>query len=74
MAAAVAGSRIRVTVEDSGPGIPPQWRAKVTQPFVRIEASRNRCTGGAWLGLAIGEATGGGACVGVDLPLFVPAP
>ena len=41
-----------VTVLDRGPGIPEAELAKVLQPFYRVEASRNRNTGGVGLGLA----------------------
>jgi signal transduction histidine kinase len=40
-------------VSDSGPGIPESELENVTQPFHRLEGSRNRDTGGAGLGLAI---------------------
>ncbi|MCW6585013.1 two-component system sensor histidine kinase RstB [Yersinia ruckeri] len=40
-------------VEDDGPGIPPEERAKVFEPFVRLDPSRDRATGGCGLGLAI---------------------
>lgn len=41
-------------VEDNGPGIPPDERDKVTQPFVRLDASRNQNQGGGvGLGLSI---------------------
>jgi len=43
---------VRVTVRDRGPGIPEVELSKVLQPFYRIEASRNRNTGGVGLGLA----------------------
>jgi signal transduction histidine kinase len=43
----------RITVEDSGPGIPPAELARVFEPFHRLEPSRSRETGGAGLGLAI---------------------
>jgi signal transduction histidine kinase len=52
---------LRVT--DDGPGIPAGSLAAMTEPFTRGEASRNRGTGGAGLGLtlarAIAEAHGG---------------
>lgn len=42
-----------ITVSDRGPGIPESELEEVLQPFYRLEASRNRDTGGAGLGLAI---------------------
>ncbi|GJD97568.1 ATP-binding protein [Methylobacterium iners] len=42
-----------VTVEDDGPGIASNDVAKVFEPFTRLEASRNRNTGGTGLGLTI---------------------
>jgi len=42
-----------VHVEDAGPGIAPDKLEAVFQPFYRLEASRNRDTGGAGLGLYI---------------------
>jgi signal transduction histidine kinase len=44
---------LRIAVSDRGPGIPEQELEQVLQPFYRLEASRNRDTGGAGLGLAI---------------------
>jgi signal transduction histidine kinase len=78
--------RIVVHVEDSGPGISEALRQVVMQPFVRLEASRSRKTGGAGLGLAIarriaeghggrmsiGAASPRGARLSVELPLFEP--
>ena len=43
----------RITVEDDGPGIPPDRIGAMLEPFVRGEASRSLDTGGAGLGLAI---------------------
>ena len=40
-------------VEDRGPGIPAGERCHVFDPFYRLEASRNRESGGAGLGLAV---------------------
>ena len=37
----------------SGPGIPPEELDRVFEPFHRVEASRNRETGGVGLGLPI---------------------
>jgi signal transduction histidine kinase len=42
-----------VEIRDRGPGIPPEQRASVLKPFVRLETSRNRDRGGTGLGLAI---------------------
>jgi signal transduction histidine kinase len=44
---------LRLEVEDDGPGIPPEALDAVFQPFRRLEASRNRETGGTGLGLPI---------------------
>jgi protein-histidine pros-kinase len=44
---------VEVQVLDRGPGIPTADLAAVMQPFVRLESSRNRATGGAGLGLFI---------------------
>ncbi|MCB9948160.1 MAG: HAMP domain-containing protein [Rhodospirillaceae bacterium] len=46
----------RLTVEDDGPGIPEDRLAEVFEPFVRLEASRSRETGGVGLGLAIARS------------------
>jgi signal transduction histidine kinase len=75
---------VLLTVDDEGPGIPPEQREAMLEPFVRLETSRNRRTGGAGLGLAvvrnlveahggavrIGDAPAGGARFTVSLPLF----
>ncbi|MDB6084228.1 MAG: hypothetical protein JWN43_2109 [Gammaproteobacteria bacterium] len=45
-------SRCVLEIEDDGPGIPEQMQHQVFEPFFRIEASRNRDTGGIGLGLA----------------------
>lgn len=44
---------VEVQVLDRGPGIPAAELAAVMQPFMRLESSRNRATGGAGLGLFI---------------------
>lgn len=47
------GARLVVTVDDDGPGIPDDELERVFEPFHRLDASRNRRTGGVGLGLAI---------------------
>ncbi|TZG33483.1 HAMP domain-containing histidine kinase [Agrobacterium sp. B1(2019)] len=42
-----------LSVDDVGPGIPPELEDVLTEPFVRAEVSRSRDTGGAGLGLAV---------------------
>jgi signal transduction histidine kinase len=46
-------SRIRVRIDDDGPGIPEADMEVVFEPFRRLETSRNRGTGGTGLGLTI---------------------
>nr|WP_247887118.1 ATP-binding protein [Azospirillum sp. SYSU D00513] len=53
---AEAGNELRVTVEDDGPGIAGPEMERVFEPFVRLEASRNRRTGGVGLGLSIARS------------------
>ncbi len=43
-------------VEDTGPGIPEDRITDMLEPFTRGEASRNRATGGAGLGLTLARA------------------
>ena len=44
---------LRIGIEDDGPGIPEAELGRVFEPFHRLEASRNRGTGGVGLGLTI---------------------
>jgi two-component system osmolarity sensor histidine kinase EnvZ len=74
---------ICIEVSDEGPGIPEAALEQVFDPFFRLEASRNRDTGGVGLGLSAaraiareqgGELTlsnrhGGGLLACVELPL-----
>jgi signal transduction histidine kinase len=46
---------LRIRVLDRGPGIPPEQLERVTEPFYRLEQSRNRSTGGYGLGLSIAQ-------------------
>ena len=72
-----------ITVADKGPGLPEDQLESVFEPFVRLEASRSRDTGGVGLGLAIARTiiqahggtiqlrnrTGGGLSAIVLLPI-----
>ncbi|MNC80919.1 Sensor protein RstB [compost metagenome] len=40
-------------MEDDGPGVPFNAREKIFEPFSRLDASRDRRTGGFGLGLAL---------------------
>ncbi len=78
------GRWLLVIVDDNGPGIPQAQREQVLEPFVRLDPSRNRQTGGAGLGLTIAkkvvdthhgrlvltDAPGGGTRVIIALPAF----
>jgi signal transduction histidine kinase len=83
---AADGTIVELTVDDEGGGIPPDKREALFEPFVRMEGSRNRRTGGAGLGLAVvrnlveahagaisvRDAPTGGARFEVRLPVFRP--
>ena len=78
----VSGDGVRVRIEDDGPGLAADQLDRVFEPFHRVEASRNRETGGTGLGLPIargiirahgGDVTlanraGGGLVATVTLP------
>ncbi len=74
----------RISVEDDGPGIPEEYREQIFTPFMRIDLSRTRSSGGYGLGLAIvqralfwhkgwtrvGRSQAlGGACFVIEWPL-----
>nr|WP_302053919.1 HAMP domain-containing sensor histidine kinase [Sphingomonas tagetis] len=50
------GASVRIEVADRGPGIAPDQIAAVFDPFTRLDASRNRSTGGVGLGLTLARA------------------
>lgn len=82
-----ARNMIAVTVEDDGPGIPPEQRADAFAPFRRIDPARG-AGGGAGLGLAIveraaaamggridlGESAMGGLAARIDIPAYLLCP
>lgn len=53
VALAATSEHVVVTVDDDGPGIPDDRHEEILRPFVRMEGSRSRDTGGAGLGLSI---------------------
>ena len=44
---------LTITVDDDGPGIPPDMLEEVFKPFRRLDDARNQDQGGSGLGLAI---------------------
>ncbi|MEA2333736.1 MAG: two-component system, OmpR family, sensor kinase [Solirubrobacteraceae bacterium] len=84
---ALAGQRVRFTVEDDGAGIDAAQRERVFDRLHRTDSARDRATGGAGLGLAIvraiaeahagsvaaRESPEGGACIELELSGFSQA-
>jgi two-component system osmolarity sensor histidine kinase EnvZ len=63
---------LTVTVDDDGPGIPPEEREAVFRPFYRLDGGRNVDGGGTGLGLAISRdiaMSHGGDVILADSPL-----
>lgn len=57
IALSTTASGLTVWIDDDGPGIAADDRKRVFEPFVRLETSRNRETGGSGLGLTIARRT-----------------
>jgi len=53
--AAATGEAV-IAVEDTGPGIDPRDAERIFEPFVRLDAARDRESGGSGLGLAIARS------------------
>ncbi|MCY1075598.1 ATP-binding protein [Archangium lansingense] len=49
-------TRLRVSVEDRGPGIPESFRARIFEKFAQADGSDTRRKGGTGLGLSIARA------------------
>jgi signal transduction histidine kinase len=83
-----AAGRLRIDVDDDGPGIAPAERQRVFDRFHRSDTARDRASGGSGLGLAIAraivtahggtiradESPAGGARVTFELPGLRTAP
>jgi two-component system osmolarity sensor histidine kinase EnvZ len=79
----VHNDEVIFSFDDNGAGIPEERRQDAIRPFIRLEESRNRRTGGAGLGLSItsdivlshggelglGDSSLGGLRVTIKLPI-----
>lgn len=80
------GPTVSVEVEDTGPGVPPEYRSLIFEDFSQIENPATRTAGGVGLGLALvrrlvdamegsidlKRSSSSGSTFGVELP-FPPA-
>jgi two-component system sensor kinase ParS len=55
-----SAGHFELIVDDDGPGIPVADRERIFEPFIRLDESRDRGTGGAGLGLAIAQRVAAG--------------
>jgi signal transduction histidine kinase len=56
VSALARGDRLRVRVDDDGPGVPADERERVFDRFHRSQSSRDRASGGSGLGLGIARS------------------
>ncbi|MBV9773483.1 MAG: HAMP domain-containing histidine kinase [Gemmatimonadetes bacterium] len=84
---AIEGFAVRIQVDDQGPGVPPEERSRIWEPYRRLERDASSATGGSGIGLAVvrdlvelhggrvvvEDAPGGGARFVVELPGAVHA-
>lgn len=78
----VAGDRVRIWVQDQGPGVPPSERDRIWDQFWRLERDRGSAVAGTGIGLSVVRelatlhrgrvyvegAPGGGARFVIELP------
>ena len=70
--AEVAGNQLTIHVDDDGPGVPDDERARIFEPLVRLDSARSRDTGGVGLGLSLARRIAvahGGSLVVTASPL-----
>ena len=84
LSAACEGQWVRISVTDSGPGVPQEFRERIFQKFSQADSSDSRQKGGTGLGLAISKELvermcgrigfdsepGKGACFWLELPVM----
>ncbi len=51
--ASIVEDNCRISIQDCGPGVPQDKIQTIFEPFVRVDKSRHRCTGGFGIGLAL---------------------
>ncbi len=88
IAARAEGGMLRVTIEDDGPGVPPERRGEIFVPYMQLTRAAGSGYKGTGLGLAIcreiaalsagrvwlDEAAGTGARFHFELPLWTASP
>jgi signal transduction histidine kinase len=78
------GNWVEISIEDSGPGIPPEMREKIFERFIRLDPSRTMPGSGLGLALvkafvelhegsvSVSESRFGGAAFTIKLPVHSP--